>query len=178
MKTPIILITTAVLSSGLLHTYVQANDNDYYSNDLDAAVSNAEASPNNDEYVGNRWFNRTTSKSFNFPKMMNKELSTEVVDGALDATAAGPGEAAPSRTSPLELKESDVAISKKDVAEIEQLATADAKKVELSAQPKATISDLQPNVYKLEKIEYRGEGFSGSARNIRSEAHSKAYLTP
>ncbi len=178
MKTPLLLTTLAVLTGGLLHVFAQANDNDYYSNDLDAAVKNAEDSPSNMKYVGNRWYNRTTSKSFDFPKLMNKEMSTEVVDGALDATAAGPGDVAPERKSPLELSESDVIIGKKENADLDIIASTKSTEIDISVQPTATITELEPAVYKVQEIQYRDNDFSGSARDIRSEATSRAYLTP
>lgn len=178
MKTPLLITTLAILTGGLLHVFAQANENDYYSNDLDAAVKNAEDSPSNMKYVGNRWYNRTTSKSFDFPKLMNKEMSTEVVDGALDATAAGPGDVAPERKSPLELGESDVVIGKKENADLDIIASTKTTEIDISAQPTATITELEPAVYKVQEIQYRGDGFSGSARDIRSEATSRAYLTP
>ena len=178
MKTPIIITTLAVLTGGLLHVFAQANESDYYSNDLDAAVKNAEDRPSDMKYVGNRWYNRTTSKSFDFPKLMNKEMSSEIVDGALDATAAGPGDTAPERTSPLELTEQDVIASTGENSDTEFLADAKSTEIDFSVQPSATITELEPAVYKVDKIEYRGDGFSGSARDIRSEASSRAYITP
>jgi hypothetical protein len=178
MKTPFIITTLALLSGGLFHVFAQASGNDYYSNDLDAAVKNAEERPNDTAYVGNRWYNRTTSKSFDFPKLMNKEMSTEVVDGALDATAAGPGDTAPERTSPLVLSEQDASASNKDTTELELLADTKTTEIDLSVQPTADITELAPAVYIVQKIEYRGDNFSGSASDIRSEASSRAYITP
>jgi hypothetical protein len=178
MKSPILIATLAVLTGGLLHVFAQANENDYYSNDLDAAVKNAEERPSNMKYVGNRWYNRTTSKSFDFPKLMNKEMSTEIVDGALDATASGPGDVAPERTSPLELTEQEAVVSKKEDSELDLLAGTKSVDIDLSVQPTATLTELEPAVYKVQEIEYRDDNFSGSARDIRSEASSRAYITP
>ncbi len=178
MKTPFIITTLAILSGGLFHVFAQASGNDYYSNDLDAAVKNAEERPNDTAYVGNRWYNRTTSKSFDFPKLLNREMSTEVVDGALDATAAGPGDTAPERTSPLVLSEQDASASNKDTTELALLADTKTTDIDLSVQPTADITELAPAVYIVQKIEYRDDNFSGSASDIRSEASSRAYITP
>lgn len=178
MKTPLLITTFTLLTGGLLHVFAQANENDYYSNDLDAAVKNAEESPSNMQYVGNRWYNRTTSKSFDFPKLLNKEMSIEVVDGALDATASGPGDVAPERKSPLELSEKDVIVGKKENSDLDIIASTKTTELENVVQPSATITELEPAVYKVQEIQYRGDGFSGSARDIRSEATSRAYLTP
>jgi hypothetical protein len=178
MKTPFFITTFLILGSGLLHVFAQANDNPYYSSDLDAAVKEAEISPSNMKYVGNRWYNRSTSKSFDFPKLLNKEMSTEVVDGALDATAAGPGDVAPERTSPLELDAQEVIANKQDDSELDFLADTKTVALDLSTQPPADIDELGPKVYKVEKIEYRTDSFSVSATDIRAEASSRAYYTP
>lgn len=177
MKTPIVISTLILLSSGLLQTFAHANDGDYFSNNLDEAVNKAKNSPNSAEFVGSRWYNRTTSKSFNFPKLMNSEMSTEVVDGALDATASGPGDVAPTRTSPLELTESEAVISKKDDIDLEQLSNLQAQEVEISAQPDVNIADLEPAVYEVDQIEFNSTEFSGRAKDIRSRATSRAFIT-
>jgi hypothetical protein len=178
MKTPVIITALIVLSGGLFQVFAQANENDYYSNDLDEAIKNAKESPAESNIVGSRWYNRSTSKSFNFPKLMNSEMSTEVVDGALDATAAGPGDTAPKRTSPLELSEQEALIGKQDEADLDQFANIKTTEVGLSTTPKAKSAELIPSVFQVDRIEYSGGGFSGSARDIRSEASSNAYITP
>lgn len=178
MKTPLIVTSILFISGGLMLANAQTSDSPYYSSDIDAAVQEAENSPSSDTYVGNRWYNRSTSKSFNFPKLMNTEMSSEIVDGALDATAAGPGDVAPKRTSPLELNAEDVIANKQDDSELEFLADTTTVAIDLSTQPPTDINSLSPSVYKVDKIEYRTDSFSGSATDIRSEASSRAYITP
>lgn len=178
MKTPVIITALMILSGSFFQLFAHASEGDYYSNDLDAAVKDAKESPSSSNHVGSRWYNRSTSKSFNFPKLMNTEMSTEVVDGALDATAAGPGDAAPKRTSPLELSEREAIIGQKPEAELEQFANIKTAEVGLSTAPKATSAELAPKIFQVDRIEYSGGDFSGSAQDIRSEASSKAYLTP
>lgn len=178
MKTPVIITAFLVLASGLFQVFAQANESDYYANDLDAAIKNAKERPSKSNHVGSRWYNRSTSKSFNFPKLMNTEMSTEAVDGALDATAAGPGDTAPKRSSPLELSEKEAFIAKKDEAELEQFASINTTEVGLSSTQKVKTEELVPSVYQVERIEFNSDSFSGSARDIRSEASSNAYITP
>jgi hypothetical protein len=178
MKTPFLITTILIFSGTLLNVFVIAKDNPYYANDLDAAVQDAERNPSDMKFVGNRWHNRSTSKSFNFPKLMNTEMSSEIVDGALDATAAGPGDVAPVRSSPLELNAEDVIANRQDDSELDFLADTKTTEIDLSIQPPADIAELAPSVYKVDKIEYRTDSFSGSARDIRSEASSRAYITP
>jgi hypothetical protein len=178
MKTPLIITSFFLIGAGALIAHAESTNSPYYSNDIDAAVKEAETSPSGDTYVGNRWYNRSTSKSFDFPKLMNTEMSSEIVDGALDATAAGPGDVAPVRTSPLELNAEKVIANKQDDSELDFLADNKTTAIDLSIQPPANINELSPAVYKVDKVEYRGENFSGSAKDIRSEASSRAYITP
>lgn len=177
MKTPF-LITTLVIVAGGLHVFVQANDNPYYTDDLDVAVKEAEEKSAGDTIVGNRWYNRTTSKSFNFPKLLNQEMSTEIVDGALDATAAGPGEAAPDRTSPLELSEVEAKVSEKNNNEMELLSDRQVNDINIATEVPVNINQLSPSVFKVQRIEYQDNVFSGSATDIQSSSTSRAYNTP
>jgi hypothetical protein len=176
MKTPF-LITSLVLISGGLHVFAQANENPYYTDNIDVAVKDADSNPSA-THVGNRWYNRSTANSFDFPKLLNQEMSTEIVDGALDATASGPGDVAPERKSPLELSEIEATVSEKDSNEMELLTEDKAKIVSISIEPIATIDELSPTLHKVQRIEYRNENFSGSASDISSSATSTAYITP
>jgi hypothetical protein len=109
---------------------------------------------------------------------MNTEMSSEIVDGALDATAAGPGDVAPVRTSPLELNVEEVIANKQDDSELDFLADTKTVSIDQAIKPRANIKTLAPTIFKVEKIEYRSENFSGSAKDIRAEASSRAYITP
>lgn len=177
MRIPLILSTLIAISTGMA-LFVQASEKPYYSADLDTAVQEAEKNPSNTKHVGNRWYNRSTSKSFDFPKLLNKEMQIEVVDGALDATASGPGETAPERKSPLELSEQDAMASERDNVELELLAINEQEEVVLSLEPEANIIELAPKIHEVDFIQHSSENFEGSASNIRSESSSRAYITP
>jgi hypothetical protein len=177
MKAPF-LITSLIIIAGGLHVFAQANDNPYYTDDLDVAVKDADGKLSGSSNVGNRWYNRSTAKSFDFPKLLNQEMSTEIVDGALDATASGPGEEAPDRTSPLELSEEEATSSEKDSNEMELLADKSVENVAISLEPSANIYELSPPVYEVSRVQFQDGNFSGSATNIRSSASSNAYITP
>jgi hypothetical protein len=177
MKTPLLIMALSIVVSGL-HVFVQANDNPYYTDDLDVAVKDAKATQTGNNIVGNRWYNRTTSKSFDFPKLLNQEMSTEIVDGALDATAAGPGDVAPERTSPLELSEVEASVSEKDNEEMELLSDRQANDILIATEVPVDINQLEPTVIRVQRIEYQGNDFSGSATDIQSSATSRAYTTP
>jgi len=176
MKTPF-LITSLVLISGGLQVFAQANENPYYTDNIDVAVKDAGSKPAT-THVGNRWYNRSTANSFDFPKLLNQEMSTEIVDGALDATASGPGDVAPERKSPLELSEIEATVSEKDSNEMELLTEDKAKIVSISIEPVATMEELSPTLHKVQRIEYKNDTFSGSASDISSSATSTAYITP
>jgi hypothetical protein len=177
MKTPLIIMALGAVVSGL-NALVQASDNPYYTDDLDVAVKDAKEAPAGDDIVGNRWYNRTTSKSFDFPKLLNQEMSTEIVDGALDATAAGPGDVAPERTSPLELSEVEANVSEKDNTEMELLSDRQANDISIATEVPVDINQLEPAVFRVQRIEYQNDTFSGSATDIQSSATSRAYNTP
>lgn len=172
------IVTTLIAVSASLAILVQANENPYYAADLDAAVKDAERNPSNTKHVGSRWYNRSTSKSFDFPKLLNQEMSIEVVDGALDATASGPGETAPERKSPLELSEEDAMVSEKDKLELDLLATKPQEDTVLSLEPEANIIELAPKIYEVKLIQHTSLNFEGQASDIRAEASSRAYITP
>jgi hypothetical protein len=65
---------------------------DYYGNDINAAVLEADQNKRQLNYNRQHWFNRTTSKSFELPPLEQTDLEKEQLPGALGATAAG-GEA-------------------------------------------------------------------------------------
>jgi hypothetical protein len=52
MKTPIIITSLLFISGGVLLANEQSSDSSYYANDIDAAVKEAEVSPNNEKHVG------------------------------------------------------------------------------------------------------------------------------
>lgn len=74
--------------------HVHAGNEAYYSTELDDAVNAARRNPVNTSYVGSRWYNRTTSRSFNLPPMLNTEMDQQVIEGAMGPTAAGTAAAA------------------------------------------------------------------------------------
>lgn len=175
MKTPLIVTTLAILFSNAL--CAQANDNDYYSNNLDAAIKNAKNSARNSKYVGERWYNRTTSRSFNFPKLMNTEMSTKAINDSLDNPRADLSSAPPVHLSPLLLNERSVITSNKTSTDLDYLV--ETKPVlQASDIPEEVSDELVETVYFIEKVEFDSKGFTGIARNIRSVSSSRSYITP
>lgn len=175
------LVTSPLLAAMVAGSSLMAPayaENPYYANDIDAAVRDAERNSPNLNYVGNRWYNRTTSKSFDFPKLMNTEMDNEVVEGALDSTAAGPGDEPPERNSPLQLSEQDVAAA--DEQEIEALKelTLGQEDDSLTVISIPTERTTESVFRYVESIEYNSDTFTGRATDITSDVSTSAYITP
>ena len=62
---------------------------DYYENDINAAVLEANQNKRELNYNKQHWYKRTTSKSFQLSPLEKSELEVERLEGALGATAAG-----------------------------------------------------------------------------------------
>lgn len=75
-----------MISATLIAASAFAVDKDYYSADLENAIKAAKENSAQSQHVGARWYNRSTSRSFNFPKMMNAEMDEEVIEGAVAVT--------------------------------------------------------------------------------------------
>lgn len=111
-----------------------AMDNNYYSDNLDDAILSAKKNPVNKEYVGARWYNRSTSRSFDFPKMMNAEMDQEVIEGAMGPTAAGEAAAAEAQ-QPIK----DAALNRKSQASSIEEAQSDSRRnTDVNATTKVT----------------------------------------
>ena len=113
----------------------------YMSPEIDVAVEAAKRTSGQADYVGYEWYNRTTSKSFPLPKMLNTEMNSLVIEGAMGPTAAG--EAASEEASkPVR----DVALGKKteddDVVEADDNLKPDAPE-KLVRRRVITIDEVQ-----------------------------------
>ncbi|UXD88559.1 hypothetical protein [Thalassolituus hydrocarboniclasticus] len=89
MERSCFIIACILLPLAAAHTQAAPVNESYYSSDLEDAVAEAKRNPVNSEYVGRSWYNRSTSKSFPLPKLLNTEMDAEVVEGAMGPTAAG-----------------------------------------------------------------------------------------
>ena len=90
---PLIAALISLLTAVTGHTAGRDNEA-YFSQDLDDAIAAAKRSPADQKYVGATWYNRSTSRSFALPKMLNTEMDTQVIEGAMGPTAAGEAAAA------------------------------------------------------------------------------------
>lgn len=62
---------------------------DYYKNDIDAAIHEAKQNPRAFNYSHKIWYERTTAESFEFPPLVNSEMEETRLEGAVRASAAG-----------------------------------------------------------------------------------------
>lgn len=62
---------------------------DYYGNNIEAAVLEAQQNNRKVSYNNKYWYNRTTSRSFSLPPLNPQELEQSQLDGALLPTASG-----------------------------------------------------------------------------------------
>ena len=73
-----------------MRDHYKAQD-DYYASDLDAAISEAKERTHHYDYSSEFRYERTTSQSIRFSRMLNDELDEQVVESeSLGAPAAGP----------------------------------------------------------------------------------------
>ncbi len=79
----ITLLPVALASEGI------SMGEDYYGNNIEAAVTEAKQSKRKGNYDNRYWYSRTTSKSFELPNMQADALEQERLEGALGATQAG-----------------------------------------------------------------------------------------
>ena len=173
MKFPI-LFTTGLLAANIVATSAAFAENPYYGNDIDEAVRDAERNPANLNYVGNRWYNRSTSKSFDFPKLMNKEMDSELVKGALDSTAAGPGDEPPERENPVQLVDADIPAKEESAIELLEFTDYTDTPIFTSNLP-AQEQELLPTTRYTREIQFKGNDFEGRATDIQSSSTATAY---
>ncbi|MFP6790073.1 MAG: hypothetical protein VB954_08845 [Thalassolituus sp.] len=149
------LLTTGLLLSVSALSYDDAAKA-YYSPQLDEAVDAAKHSPSQTEYVGHAWYNRTTSKSFPLPKLLNTEMEELVIEGAMGPTAAG--EAAAIETQkPV-----------RDTALGRQVTEDDVTDTEQGTSPKEDNDVPQKKVTLLRDVTYKGENYELRVKNARS----------
>ena len=104
----VVALIIGVVATLVILPFALAEDNprmgeDYYRNDINAAILEANQNKRTVNYTNKYWYNRTTSRSFELPNMAKDELEKENLPGALGATAAG-GEI---NTTSLDLAESE-----------------------------------------------------------------------
>jgi len=148
------------------YVYAQPGNEAYFSPEIDDAVAHAKRNPVDDRYVGSSWYNRSTSRSFPLPKLLNTEMDQQVIEGAVGATAAGDQRAAvvaaPVREASLGRKSKSEELNENS-ADQEENNSGD------------TVEQSETEVY-IKEIKYSDSGFTGAARNIRSNVSISARV--
>lgn len=105
-KVVAVLAPLTILPLALAEDSVRVGE-DYYGNDINAAVLEASQNTRRLDYSHTYWYNRSTSESFSLPKMQSNDLEGSNLPGALGATAAG----------------GDISAIQEDVAGVDQITT-------------------------------------------------------
>lgn len=87
-KILLVLAPITVLSLAIAEESIRMGE-DYYGNDINAAILEAQQNQRKVNYSNRYWYNRTTSQSFDLPKLSSDALEKERLEGALQPTAAG-----------------------------------------------------------------------------------------
>lgn len=82
-------VTAALVTPFSLASDVIYIGEDYYGDNIDAAILEAKQNKREGNYKNKYWYNRTTSRSFSLPKLNSYELEQTQLKGALQPTAAG-----------------------------------------------------------------------------------------
>ena len=78
----VVALFTGIVATFAILTFALTQDNphmgeDYYGNDINAAILEANQNKRTVNYINKYWYNRTTSKSFELPIMKKDELEKE-----------------------------------------------------------------------------------------------------
>jgi len=150
-----IYLLNAYLVFYCLSTNVQANEKirmgeEYYGNDMNAAVQEAQINQRKVDYNNKYWYNRTTSKSFSLPPLDSSELESAQLEGALQPTAAGNQTASKESDSflidPLNLERNE-----NDNSELNIQTTSP----NIDVKPVNIIPDIQHQFTRGDKVETR-----------------------
>lgn len=134
---------------------------DYYGNDINAAILEANQNPRQLNYSTQYWYKRSTSQSFELPKMPANEMEKERLEGALSATASGEV-STPNPANP--------DLPQGEQAELEQTRIQLKEKNTSQALPPSQVTEVPPdNITFSPSISYDHLIGRTSASNIVSE---------
>ena len=109
---------------------------DYYGNDINAAVLEASQNSRKLNYSHTYWYNRSTSESFNLPKMESSDLDKTNLEGALGATAAG----------------GDLSTAEENIAGSDQVTTIDQDNKNSEMLSPTQVSNIGLNAKQVEPV--------------------------
>jgi len=155
---------SACLSASSAVLAVSPQHDDYYSDDIFTAIQEARHRTHHYNYSRAKRYNRTTSQSIQIPRLLNKEMDTHVVTGAMEATAAGQPQ-----TPGVEETLTQANLGR-------NIKKDDAKQPDSEQNTPRFNASSGPTV--IREIRYRGADFDGAARNIRSDVSVSASVRP
>lgn len=138
-------------------------DEDYYKNDIDAAIREAKQNPRQFNYAEKSWYKRTTAESFEFPPLMGSEMDAAVVEGGINPSAAGAAQ-----TSASELQA--VQVSNEQSQNDQNIRTS------ITSKTSPTQPDTVPAEYKV-NVNIGTYTFSGGDSVSTSGIYSSSTLT-
>lgn len=153
------------ISSGL--ALAAPGNEAYFYNDIDAAVEHAQRHPTQSQYVGTRWYNRSTSRSIELPPLLNREMDEKVIEGALGPTAAGEAAAA----------EAQQPIRNAALGRANNENSFDDNQPRTKAPSDSSKAESDDEVV-IREISYQGSDFKTKARDIRANVQIRATVRP
>lgn len=149
-------------------------DEDYYQNDIDSAVREAERNRRSKsfDYSNRYWYNRTTAESFELPQLGSDDLDDTMLEGAIGSTAAG--EANIAQPDLPENEQADLVQDKMEVADqqekVDQPSQA-LRPIEPPAQigPVLVVDEIEHRFPQGETVNIQGVWSSGSLTSTPRE---------
>lgn len=166
LHTKYVLLLPALCLS-LSAAAVSPQHDEYYSDDIFTAIEEAKHRTHHYNYSRSKRYNRSTSQSIQIPRLLNTEMDEQVIKGAIAATASGD-----ERTNEIPESQRQTDLNSGNTETIEktnQLVTLEGKQ--------STTSTSRNKVY-IREIQYNGQDFVGTARNVRTEASVTATVRP
>jgi len=154
---PLLTVATALPATAADYLNQEEANRAYQSPEIETAVEAAKRFPSQAEYVGYEWYNRTTSKSFPLPKMLNTEMNNLIIEGAMGPTAAGE-EAAQEASRPVR----QVALGNK--TEEDDIVESDE-----NLQPEAPEKVKTPKVFFVSESRSVNKNGESISRNVRGQ---------
>ncbi len=154
---PELLLASTLIMVSFSVVEVQSDtriDEDYYLNDIDAAVKEAHRSQRNHQfdYANKYWYNRTTARSFELPKLDIDDMDDTRLEGALSATASG-GEIGDTNIVDPDLPADEQA----EMVKADQDTFEQDRRVSQAGNPSAEFQDIQatPVTLIIDQLETR-----------------------
>lgn len=165
MRIKVLSIFALILSS-LTASAVSPKHDEYYSDDIFTAIEEAKHRTHHYNYSRSKRYNRTTSQSIQLPRLLNKEMDKEVVEGAVGATAAGDN-----RTTDVSRPQSEVDLGR-------NISDKPSNPVAQQDAPVSTGRIERSTTTFIPEIKHQSSDFTGASRNITADVRISAEVRP